>query len=358
MIKTLSKIKFYTFSIRRNIISIILVFFTISLVIFSNSNLSAAKNGLVLWANNVVPSLFPFFIATELLSHTNIINILGKYFNNFMRPIFNVPGEGAFPFIMGIISGYPTGAKIVVNLRENGICSKIEAERLLAFTNNSGPLFILGTVGISLFGNTTIGILLLITHILSCITVGIIFRFWKSKEDSKKSIVLKDINKSNLQKITFSNLGEIISISIKNSISTIFLIGGFVVLFSVIISILDKSYIINILSKSISPFLNFIGISSDFSTGLISGFIELTNGIKQVSNIACKNISLNIILCAFLLGFGGISVLLQVFSITSKSDISIFPYFIGKILQGLIASFYTYLLISNFIVFNFDLVIH
>lgn len=137
MVKTLSKIKIYTISIKRNILSIILILFTICLVIFSRSNLEAAKSGLLLWTNNVVPSLFPFFIATELLRYTNIIRLLGRYFNKLMRPIFNVPGEGTFAFIMGIISGYPTGAKIVVDLREKGFCTKPEAERLLAFTNNS-----------------------------------------------------------------------------------------------------------------------------------------------------------------------------------------------------------------------------
>lgn len=63
-----------------------------------------------------------------------------------MKPLFNVPGEGAFPLIMGIISGYPVGAKIVTNFRKENICTKEEAERLLTFTNNSGPLFIIGTV--------------------------------------------------------------------------------------------------------------------------------------------------------------------------------------------------------------------
>lgn len=63
-----------------------------------------------------------------------------------MKPIFNVPGIGAYAFIMGIISGYPVGAKIVTEFRKNGECSKVEAERLLSFTNNSGPLFIIGTV--------------------------------------------------------------------------------------------------------------------------------------------------------------------------------------------------------------------
>ena len=88
-------------------------------------------------------------------------------------------GEGAFAFIMGIISGYPVGAKIVTKFREDNVCTKEECERLLAFTNNSGPLFIVGTVGISLLGNVSIGIMLLIVHILASITVGIFFRFWK-----------------------------------------------------------------------------------------------------------------------------------------------------------------------------------
>ena len=175
----MSRSNFVTIKLKNLIIPITFILFTIFLVVFSKSNLSAAKDGLSLFANSVLPSLLPFFIATELLSYTGIIEILGKVLNKFMRPIFNVPGEGAFAFIMGIISGYPIGAKIVTNFRQNGICTKEEGERLLAFTNNSGPLFIIGTVGISLFFDTRTGILLFLSHILACISVGIVFRFWK-----------------------------------------------------------------------------------------------------------------------------------------------------------------------------------
>ena len=127
------------------------------LVVFSNTNLESAKHGLKIWANAVVPSLLPFFISTELLGYTNIVSFLGKLLNKFMKPIFNVPGEGSFPLIMGIISGYPVGAKIVSNLKNQGKISDIEAERLISFTNNSGPLFIIGTVGIGLFKNKQVG---------------------------------------------------------------------------------------------------------------------------------------------------------------------------------------------------------
>ena len=122
------KPNFYVVKVKRNFFSLVFVCFTVSLLLFSSANLPAVKNGLALWANSVVPSLFPFFVATELLMHTNIIYQLGNLLNNFMQTLFNVRGEGGFAFVMGIISGYPMGAKIAVNFRKHNICTKEECE--------------------------------------------------------------------------------------------------------------------------------------------------------------------------------------------------------------------------------------
>ena len=344
---------FYIFRLKQLLLPAFLIAFTFCLVIFSRTNLSAAKNGLVLWANSVVPSLFPFFVATELLSHTNFTFYLGKLLNKFMKPLFNIRGEGSFAFIMGIISGYPVGAKIAANFREKNICSKEECERLLSFTNNSGPLFIIGTVGITMFGNSTIGFLLLITHILASITVGIIFRFWKHNSKNKYDNTNYNLNSN--KDIKLSELGGIIGNSISSSINTILLIGGFVVLFSVIISILQTSHLLNVFSSFTNPLLNILNIPYDFSAGIISGFFELTNGLNIVCNIPQKKLSINIIIASFLLGLGGLSVLLQVWSTISKTDLSIKPYILGKILHACFSAFYTFLFLQNFIIFNFDL---
>lgn len=343
----------YIIKIKQLILPLILVLFTGCLVIFSNSNLSAAKNGLVLWANSIVPTLFPFFVATDLLSHTNFTYYMGKVLNRFMKPIFNVRGEGCFAFIMGIISGYPIGAKIAANFRENNICSKEECERLLSFTNNSGPLFIIGTVGISMFGNSTIGFLLLITHLLASITVGIIFRFWKYNVKTHSTANKSYSNSKN--NISLSNLGSIIGNSISSSINTLLLIGGFVVLFSVIISILQTSQLLSTISTCIRPIFNLLNIPTEFANGLISGIIELTNGLNIVCNIPQKKLSINIIIASFLLGLGGISILLQVWSTIAKTDLSIKPYILGKLLHGCLSAFYTYIFLNNFYIFNFDL---
>lgn len=370
--KTKGKIKIWVYSLKKNGLAILFCIFTICLVIFSKTNLTAAKNGLILWATAVVPSLFPFFVATEMLSYTNIVTYLGKWLTPIMRPLFGVPGEAAFAFIMGLISGYPVGAKIISNFMEQGICTKEEAERMLAFTNNSGPLFIIGTVGISLFGNTTIGILLFITHILACITIGIVLNLFVKKKNNfniyyknksnkvninanyktTKSYNNAQINNMKLQnkqakiKPSLSSLGEILGNSIKNATSTVLMIGGFVVIFSVIISILNQSHIFDILSNILTPILSMIEIPCELVKPLLSGIVELTNGVNLVANTTIKNISINIILCAFLLGFGGISVLLQVFSIVSQNGLSIKKYALGKLLQGIFAALYTFLAIQ------------
>lgn len=338
--------RIFVLSFKKFLFTFLIIFFIFALVLFSKSNLNAAKNGLQIWTSSIIPSLFPFFVATELLCSTNFINFIGKYLNKIMRPVFNVPGQGSFALIMGLISGYPTGAKIVCNLRNSNLCSKIEAERLLTFTNNSGPLFIISVVGISIFSSSEIGYLLLFTHILSAITIGIIFRFWKKNLGipSKSNLPIKSSLNQN-------NIGTILTESIKKSISAILNIGGFIVIFSVIISILENIYLFDFFKKT----LEFLNISEKISLPFISGLFELSNGLNKLSIINTPNITNMIILAAFIIGFGGISVAVQVYSIISKTDISIKPYLLAKVLQGIIASFYTFVLINLFPIFNLNL---
>lgn len=103
--------RFIVISIRKYFFTVLFLMFTFSLILFSETNLESAKNGLSLWVNSVLPTLFPFFIATELLCKTNFVQILGKFLNKFMKPVFNVPGESAIAIIMGIISRIPCWCK-------------------------------------------------------------------------------------------------------------------------------------------------------------------------------------------------------------------------------------------------------
>jgi len=132
---------FKVIKIKKYIFPAILISFVVFLVIFSESALITSKNALKLWAFNIVPSLLPFFIATELLGTTNVFVKLGKLLNKVTKNIFNVSGIASYPILMGLVSGYPIGAKIVSDLRIKKQITKNEAERLLTFTNNSRSTF-------------------------------------------------------------------------------------------------------------------------------------------------------------------------------------------------------------------------
>ena len=95
---------------KKNLLSFFLILFIFGLLIFSTNNISAAKNGLLLWANNIVPSLFPFFIATELLAYTNLIPLMEKLLDKLMRPLFNVPGSRCF----SVFNGYDKSVTLLV----------------------------------------------------------------------------------------------------------------------------------------------------------------------------------------------------------------------------------------------------
>lgn len=369
--------------LKKNIIPILFILFVVLLVVFSNSTFSATKAGLVLWANNVVPSLFPFLVAVELLNHTNVVYYLSIILDKYMRPLFNLPGISAFPFVMGFLSGYPVGAKIVSDLYDSGTCTKDEAERMLSFTNNSGPLFIIGTVGISFYANSTIGIILLVTHILASITVGILGGFLskflvKKETNAHNYDTLRGFSYSNTARsygnfeqstkangknvlnnsrygasnnVNFSELGEILGSSIMSSIKTVLIIGGFVTLFSVITTLLEKTNFILIFANIISSVFN---VDANLISSFVTGIIEFTNGLSKLSSIHIKNISTNIVLSAIIIGFGGISVALQVLSIISKHHLSVKKYLIGKLVQAGLAGVYTYLILLVPI-FNFNL---
>lgn len=324
---------------KKYILTFLLILFTISLLLYSETNIVAAQNGFILWATKVLPSLFPFFVATELLCRSNFTYILGNFLNKFMKPIFNVSGEGSLALILGTTSGYPIGAKVICTLKKEKKISKIEAERLIAYSNNSNPLFILSTVGISIFNNKKLGYILLASHILSSLAVGFCFKYWKK---NKYDLSYKE-EKFNMQNspIKIHEFGELLGNSIKQSISSLLSICGFIVLFSILLSMLQNNGFINLLT---SIFLKF-GIPESISSATITGIIELTNGVYLAASFFNNFPIICILITSFLLGFGGISILLQIYSIIAKENISIKPYFYGKLLHGILSMFFTYLLI-------------
>lgn len=152
---------------------------TAALLHWPQESMAAVREGLNLCGNVILPSLFPFFVLSALIVELGLSQYLGKLLEPVMRPLFHLNGSCACALAMGFIGGYPVGARTAINLYQNGQCTKTEAERLLAFCNNSGPAFILGVVGAGVFGSSQVGLILYFTHVCASLLVGLIFRFYK-----------------------------------------------------------------------------------------------------------------------------------------------------------------------------------
>ncbi|WP_205601122.1 sporulation integral membrane protein YlbJ [Virgibacillus sp. Bac330] len=329
------------------------IFIAISLIRFPDQSLEASIRGLNLWWEVVFPSLLPFFIIAELLISFGVVQFIGVLFEPVMRPLFNVPGTGSFGWFMGMASGYPTGAKIATRLREEQQLTRIEAERLVAFTNASSPLFIFAAISVGFFQNASLGILLAVCHYLGNTFVGICMRFYGKRKDRSQQERIDETPNYSIRK-AFSAmhrtrledkrpLGEVLGDAVVHSVKTLVMVGGFIVLFSVLTKLLFLTGISAFIGQFLGDLLTFFSISSDFGLPILSGLFEITIGVQSIS-VVQDTLFLQAVFVSFILGFNGFSVQAQVASILAKTDIRFAPYFFARILHGLFASILTILL--------------
>ena len=333
------------------IYSTITVFITFCLIKFPDDALEASIRGLSLWWEVVFPSLLPFFITAELLLAFGVVKFIGVLFEPIMRPLFNVPGVGSFGWMMGMASGYPTGAKIAARLREESHLSQIEAERLVSFTNNSSPLFIFGAISVGFFHDARLGMLLAASHYIGNTVVGIVMRFHGQSAGASRTEQRKRVSfKRAFQEMHQTRMkdrrpfGEILGDAVLNSIKTLVMVGGFIILFSVLIKLLFLIGISEKISLLFQYALAILSLPKELALPFFSGLFEITIGGNMISQVQTDTLLQQAILVSFILGFNGFSVQAQVASILAKTDIRFYPYFLSRLLHGTVASLLTILL--------------
>lgn len=325
-----------------NFIFLLLVLVLLIAVLkYPQLSLKGASEGLLTWFNIVLPSLLPFFIISEILISIGFLEIIGAFLEPVMRFLFNLPGIAAFPFSMSVISGYPTGSRIVASLRKDNLISKLEGEKMLVISNTSGPLFMLGAVTIGMLDNMKLAPLILYPHYLSVITLGLLLRFYKGgpsiklKYGQKKYNILENIRK-NYKSRTSPPIGYVLMDAVKSSMNSLLLVGGFIIFYSVIIEIL---------LKLISVRSNFyvLGLDQNILKILVAGITELTTGCKTVVNTNLP-LMIKIALLNFIIGWGGICIHSQALAFLANTDLDGKVYIISKLAHGCLAAIYSILL--------------
>ena len=311
---------------------------TLALMFWPQEAMEAAREGLRLCYNVILPSLFPFFVLSALVVDLGLAGYIGRALDGIMRPLFNVPGACASAFALGFVGGYPVGARTALSLYQKGMCTKIEAERLLAFCNNCGPAFILGVVGAGVFASSKVGLLLYLAHAAASVCVGFLFRFYKREGKRRERRASPTFE---AERITVAFTG-----AIKNSFLSTLNICAFVVFFTVVIKLLFLSGLLPGLAGVLGALLSPLGFSTQWAERLLTGLIELTSGVWTL--IGDGSTSGKLSMAAFLLGWAGLSVHCQVLSFIGGSGLSVKTYIGGKLLHGGLSALFIGLLLRFF----------
>ena len=299
-----------------NIIVIIITLFVLYQVIVEKTMVYSSINyALNIWVKNLIPTLFPFFIISDILINYNLTSYIPKIFRNMCKYLFGITDNMITILILSIISGFPSNARNTRILYDKGLINLDEANHILIFSHFSKPLFILTTVAVFFFGNKDVGWILLISHYLSNFLLGIMFRNYFMHDDIICSYEYKN-----------NDFGTVFVGAIRKSIDTVLLICGIVTVFMLLSSIVVNTFNFNI-----------------YNSMIIKGILEITIGIEALGKLGIPIIYKAVIASCFL-AFGGLSVHMQVMSQITDTDIKYRYFLIGRIYQVILSGIITYLL--------------
>ncbi len=270
-----------------------------SFILFPDKVISGAGSGLALCLNAVVPSLLPFMVLSGCVIKSNFARPLGAALSKILTPLTGMSGAGCVCFITGLVGGYGTGAKAIGESYEENLITKKEAERLLMFCNNAGPLFVIGTVGVGFYGSKSIGVMLYLVQILTAIITARAF----SGNFAARGKVRDEWQYYKKNK---PHLGELV---VKSSVDSGYAIINacvFVILFSACLEVL--------------PFGEY---------GILSGILEVTRGVGEISRKGLEALPLT----SAVLAWGGVSVHFQADAIC-KGALSLKKYYVGKVFSA------------------------
>ena len=303
-------------SMKRNLVIFFSIIFFLLLLVFPANVFDGASNGLLLWFNTVLPTLLPFIIATNLLMYTPALHLISRVTSLFLSRLFHVSESGSFAIVTGFLCGYPIGSKITADLLRHERISCNEANYLLSFCNNTSPMFIISFVLFQCLENNyplmpSLGILM-----ISPVLCSFIFRiFYILTENS-----CNNASKLSSSKSEIAQTDNILDTCIMNGFETITKVGGYIILFSILIELI-----------TLLPFRN------NFFQYILLPSLEITNG---VTNIGSSSLSTDIkyILCLFHTSFGGWCAVAQTQCMISDTGLKIFPYIIKKLVTALVTS--------------------
>ena len=298
------------------VIIIMMIFSFICTLLYRDLVYDTISYSLHIWVRNLLPSMFPFFVISDILIEYHITSYIPLWIKRVFSFMFGITYQVVTIFFLSCFSGFPSNARMIRTMYCNGDITLDEANHALIFTHFSNPLFVISTIGVLFLHQEKYGCIILISHYLGNFILGIITR------KSNKLCKVHYVNKNNSHLF----FGRVLVKAIKSSIDTLLLILGILTCF-----LLFSSFVIQILPLN------------SYSGAIIKGILEITMGIKEIADLGIPDIYKVVISCMFI-SFGGISVHLQVYSQIVDTKISYHTFFVARIFHSIISGSICFLL--------------
>ena len=329
----------------------VIIAMAVMLLIYPQNCLSSARFGLELWLTAVLPSLLPFMAASFLLLETGVVRLIAAFFAPITRLLFNAPGESAYVFLASAVSGYPVGARLSAELYAHGEISEPDAQRIVRFTSVTGPVFLTGAVSAGMLGLPGAGAYLAAAHYLSAVVVGIVLGL----SDRRRYPALRASRprfrdawiRFRADAASCPPVGTMLSSSVEKSLWALLKVGGYIILFSVMLELLTVTGVMDVLTWLYSPLTKLAGLDSNAAEALLAGGVEMTAGCARVAALGA-DMTVKLILASGVVAFGGLSVHMQTRAVCAPSGLVLKRFVIAKTIQGTVASALTALLLAVF----------
>ncbi|WP_136603640.1 sporulation integral membrane protein YlbJ [Paenibacillus dokdonensis] len=337
-----------------------LVSLLLLMLFFPGAYLESALRGLAIWWDVLFPSLFPFFIISEMMLGFGIVHLFGTLMDPLMKPLFRIPGSGGFVAAMGYVSGYPIGAKLTAKLWEQNMVTRDEGERLVAFTTSSDPIFLIGAVSVGFFHDPKIAVILAAAHYGGGFLIGLLMRFHGKQsatpdgpnasrtapaavKGSRVQRAFTAMHQARMQ--DGRSMGEMLRQAVESSLKLIIVVGGLVVFFSVFLELLTQAGVMRILYFILDQMLTAVGFPPSLSEALVGGLFEVTLGARSAGEAASSvPLPYKAAAAAFILSWGGLSVHAQIASILHATNLRYLPFMIARLIHAILAAFLVMLL--------------
>lgn len=319
------------------------------MVIHPQQIFPAAQRGIEVWWQVVFPGLFPFFVISELMVQLGVVHFLSVFLEPVMRPLFNVPGAGALVVAAGYTSGAPIGGILTSQLHRQELVNREEASRLVAFTNNASPLFMLSSVAVGFLHLPQVGWLLAASHYTANLLTGILLKQCSpAHREPQVRYPLPVLFRMAVHRMAAAQqgnrkpLGHLLGDATRKAMQNILVVGGFIIVFSVLIEVLTLLGLVAAAGAFLSRLLIPLGFAPGLAVPIASGLLEMTIGIQMVAESGAPLLQ-QLVCISVILGWAGLAVHAQVAAFTSEAGIPFRPYFLARAMQALLSGTITFL---------------